>query len=227
MDTQGVAGDGVLVRFSSVALPIDPPPRVVPGMTLPATRERESSGTDGNRDSGATRPCLTRWTFCKDRFLSTGHGVALLRFSKDNLCDSVEPRNFWLPAEASRLSFMRLCYKLGIATVVLLLPCISAYPAELAIPRNGSLMRAETPSCAVVCGMSWIRPWAPFNGAAIPMPYDGGLFDCDSGPTPHPSDATRQAAVRGSTESRVVSARAPSTPRVETTARRARLDDLN
>jgi len=120
-----------------------------------------------------------------------------------------------------------LCYKLGIATVVLLLPCISAYPAELAIPRNGSLMRAETPSCAVVCGMSWIRPWAPFNGAAIPMPYDGGLFDCDSGPTPHPSDATRQAAVRGSTESRVVSARAPSTPRVETTARRARLDDLN
>src|SRR2546429_6281655 len=97
----------------------------------------------GNRGSGATRPCLTRWTFCKDRFLSTGHGVALLRFSKDNLCDSVEPRNFWLPAEASRLSFMRLCYKLGIATVVLLLPCISAYPAELAIPRNGSLMRAE------------------------------------------------------------------------------------
>src|SRR6266699_3281145 len=167
MDTQGVAGDGVLVRFSSVALPIDPPPRVVPGMTLPATRERESSGTDGNRGSGATRPCLTRWTFCKDRFLSTGHGVALLRFSKDNLCDSVEPRNFWLPAEASRLSFMRLCYKLGIATVVLLLPCISAFPADLAIPRNGRLKRAATPTRPVACGLGWTTPSAPSNRADI------------------------------------------------------------
>lgn len=35
------------------------------------------------------------------------------------------------------MSFMRLRYKLGIAAVVLLLPCTSAYPGELAILRNG------------------------------------------------------------------------------------------
>jgi hypothetical protein len=41
----------------------------------------------------------------------------------------------------------------------------------------------------VVCGISCIRPWAPFNDTAFPMPYDGGLFEClRSGPvTPSPS----------------------------------------
>lgn len=39
--------------------------------------------------------------------------------------------------------FMRLCYKLGIAAVVFLLPCISAYPGELAILRNGFAIRYE------------------------------------------------------------------------------------
>jgi hypothetical protein len=38
---------------------------------------------------------------------------------------------------------MRLSYKLGIAAVVLLLPCISAYPGELAILRNGFAIRYE------------------------------------------------------------------------------------
>ena len=41
-----------------------------------------------------------------------------------------------------------------------------------------SLMRAEAPRCAVVCDISCIRPWAPFNDTAFPMPYDGGLFEC-------------------------------------------------
>lgn len=91
---------------------------------------------------------------------------------------------------------MRLCYKLGIAAVVLLLPRISAYPAST---RNRidfepviSLMRAEAPRCAVVCGMSCIRPWAPFNDTAFPMPDQGGLFEClQSGAVPpHPSDAS-------------------------------------
>jgi hypothetical protein len=77
--------------------------------------------------------------------------------------------------------------------VALLLPRISAYPAST---RNkidpdpvSSLMRAEAPRCAVVCGISCIRPWAPFNDTAFPMPYDGGLFEClRSGPvTPYPS----------------------------------------
>jgi hypothetical protein len=119
-----------------------------------------------------------------------------LRLVKDNLCDSVEPRNVWLPAETSRLSFMRLCHKLGIAAVVLLLACISAYPAST---RNRidpgpviGLMRAEAPRCAVVCGISCIRPWAPYNDTPFPMPDGGGLFEClRSGPvTPHPSGAS-------------------------------------
>jgi len=44
----------------------------------------------------------------------------------------------------------------------------------------------------VVCGISCIRPWAPFNGTAFPMPYEGGLFEClRSGPvTQHPSGAS-------------------------------------
>lgn len=77
---------------------------------------------------------------------------------------------------------MRLCYKLGIAAVVLLLPCISAYPAG---PRNKidpdpviSLRPTEAPRCAVACGIGCIRPWAPFNDAGFPMPFEGGLFEC-------------------------------------------------
>ena len=89
---------------------------------------------------------------------------------------------------------MRLCYKLGIAAVVILLPRISAYPASTRSKTDPdlviSLMRAEAPRCAVVCGMSCIRPWAPFNDTAFPMPDQGGLFEClQSGAVPpHPSD---------------------------------------
>jgi hypothetical protein len=80
--------------------------------------------------------------------------------------------------------------------VLLLLPRISAYPASA---RNSidfdpviSLMRAEAPRCAVVCGMSCIKPWAPFNDTAFPMPYEGGLFEClrSRAVTPHPSGAS-------------------------------------
>ena len=74
-------------------------------------------------------------------------------------------------------------------SVVLLLPRISAYSAST---RNKtglalviSLMRAAAPRCAVVCGMSCIRPWAPFNDAPFPIPDEGGLFGClRSGPGP-------------------------------------------
>lgn len=38
---------------------------------------------------------------------------------------------------------MRLCYKFGIAAAFLLLPCVSAYPGELAILRNGFAIRYE------------------------------------------------------------------------------------
>ena len=38
---------------------------------------------------------------------------------------------------------MRLCYKFGIAAAFLLLPCVSAYPGELAILRNGSAISYE------------------------------------------------------------------------------------
>lgn len=84
------------------------------------------------------------------------------------------------------------------AALVLLLPRISTYPAST---RNRidpdpviGLMRAAAPRCAVVCGLSCIRPWAPFNGTAFPMPYEGGLFEClRSGPvTTHPSGASSQ-----------------------------------
>ena len=97
---------------------------------------------------------------------------------------------------------MRLCYKLGIVAVVVLLCCISAYPAGT---RNGtdphpaiSLMRAEAPRCAVVCGISCIRPWAPFNGAGFPMPDQGGLFEClRSGPViPQPIRRIQQARLQ-------------------------------
>ena len=59
-----------------------------------------------------------------------------------------------------------------------------------------SLMRAEAPRCAVVCGISCIRPRAPFNDTAFPVPYDGGLFEClRSGPvTPYPPGARMQPA---------------------------------
>lgn len=126
-----------------------------------------------------------------------------LRLDNDNLCDSVEPRDVWLPAETSRLLFMRLCSKLGIAVVVLLLPHISAYSAST---RNKtapdplvSLMRAEAPRCAVVCGISCIRPWAPFDHTAFPMSDQGGLFEClQSGAvTPHASGKPMLQPVRG------------------------------
>jgi len=80
--------------------------------------------------------------------------------------------------------------------VVLLLPRISAHSAST---RNRidfdpviSLMRAEAPRCAVVCGMSCIKPWAPFNDTAFPIPYEGGLFEClrSRAFTPHPSGAS-------------------------------------
>jgi hypothetical protein len=80
--------------------------------------------------------------------------------------------------------------------VVLLLSRISAYSAS---KRNRidpgpviGLMRAEAPRCAVVCGISCIRPWAPYNDTPFPMPDGGGLFEClRSGPdTPHPSGAS-------------------------------------
>ena len=38
---------------------------------------------------------------------------------------------------------MRSCSKLGISAVILLLPCTSAYPAELAILRNGFAISYE------------------------------------------------------------------------------------
>jgi hypothetical protein len=71
--------------------------------------------------------------------------------------------------------------------VVLLLPRISAYSASTRNKTDPdlviSLMRAEAPRCAVVCGISCIRPWAPFNDAPFPMPDEGGLFGClRSGP---------------------------------------------
>ena len=66
-----------------------------------------------------------------------------------------------------------------------------------------NLMRAEAPRCAVVCGISCIRPWAP--AAAFPTPYDGGLFEClRSGPvTPVRIQCTRQAHVTRCPESSV------------------------
>lgn len=97
---------------------------------------------------------------------------------------------------------MRLCYKLGIVAVVVLLCRISAYPAST---RNGidphpaiSLMRAEAPRCAVICGISCIRPWAPFNGTGFPMPDQGGLFEClRSGPViPQPIRRIQQARLQ-------------------------------
>jgi len=80
--------------------------------------------------------------------------------------------------------------------VVLLLPRFPAYPAStgnrIAPDPVTSLMRAESPRCALVCGMSCLRPWAPFNDTAFPMSYEGGLFEClRSGPvTPHPSSGS-------------------------------------
>lgn len=38
---------------------------------------------------------------------------------------------------------MRLCYKFGIAAAFLLFPCVSTYPGELAILRNGFAIRYE------------------------------------------------------------------------------------
>ncbi len=153
----------------------------------------------------------------------------ILRLGNDSLCDSVETRNFWLHrTETNRLSFMRLCYKLGIAAVFLLLPCVSAYPAST---RNKidpdpviGLMRPEAPRCAVVCGINCIRPWAPFNDTGFSMPYDGGLLQCLRlrPVTPHPSGATRQAAVAGCYRvERCVCPRCFETP-VEITLRHAR-----
>ena len=71
--------------------------------------------------------------------------------------------------------------------VVLLLPRISAYSASTRNKTAPALvisrMRAAAPRCAVVCGISCIRPWAPFNDAPFPMPDEGGLFGClRSGP---------------------------------------------
>ena len=99
--------------------------------------------------------------------------------------------------------FMRLCHRLGIAAVVLLLPGISAYSAST---RNKtapnpvvSLMRAEAPRCAVVCGISCISPWAPFDHNAFPMPDQGGLLEClQSGAVaPHPPGKPMLQPVRG------------------------------
>ena len=129
-----------------------------------------------------------------------------MRLGKDNSCDSVQPRCSWLSAETSRLSFIRLCYQLGVATLVLL-SCVSTYSAAT---RNKilpdpviNLMRAEAPRCAEVCGLSCIRPWAP--AAAFSMPYDGGLFAClRSGPvTPVRIQCTRQSHVTRCPESSV------------------------
>lgn len=75
---------------------------------------------------------------------------------------------------------------------LVLLPRISASTRNRIDPDPViGLMRAAAPRCAVVCGLSCIRPWAPFNGTAFPMPYEGGLFEClRSGPvTTHPSGA--------------------------------------
>lgn len=86
---------------------------------------------------------------------------------------------------------MRLCANLGVAAVLILLPCISAYGAST---RNkidpDPLIPAEGPSCTVACGISCIRPWAP-SGTAFPMLYDGGLFQCLrlGSVTPRPSGA--------------------------------------
>ena len=86
--------------------------------------------------------------------------------------------------------------------VVLVVPRTSAYPAST---RNRidfepviSLMRAEAPRCAVVCGMSCIKPWAPFNDTAFPMPYEGGLFEClrSVAVTPHPSGASGKPLIQ-------------------------------
>lgn len=77
---------------------------------------------------------------------------------------------------------MRLCYKLGMSAVALLLPWISAHPASTRTKIDPDpvirLRRTGAPRCAVVCGISCIRPWAPFNETAFPMLYDGGLFEC-------------------------------------------------
>ena len=125
---------------------------------------------------------------------------------------------------------MRLCYKLGIAAVVLLLPRISAYPAST--PKRIdfdpviSLMRAEAPRCAVVCGMSCIRPWAPPNDTGFPMPYEGGFFEClRSGPaTRQPSGASSKPLLRG-LQGRALGQPRYFNPLVETTLRHARLND--
>lgn len=71
--------------------------------------------------------------------------------------------------------------------VVLLLPRTSASSAGTRNKTDPalviSLMRAAAPRCAVVCGISCIRPWAPFNDGPFPMPDEGGLFGClRSGP---------------------------------------------
>lgn len=60
-----------------------------------------------------------------------------------------------------------------------------------------SLMPSEAPRCAVVCGISCIRPRAPFNDTAFPVPYDGGLFEClRSGlVTPYPPGAPHATCV--------------------------------
>jgi hypothetical protein len=88
--------------------------------------------------------------------------------------------------------------------VVFLLSPISGYSAS---KRNEidpdpviGLMRAEAPRCAVVCGMSCIRPWAPFNDTPFPMPDGGGLFEClRSGPvTPHPAGASSKPLLQDS-----------------------------
>lgn len=80
--------------------------------------------------------------------------------------------------------------------VVLVLSRISAYAAstrnKIDLDAVIGLMRAEAPRCTVACGISCIRPGAPFNDTPFPMPDEGGLFEClRSGPAnPHPSGAS-------------------------------------
>ena len=76
-----------------------------------------------------------------------------------------------------------LAYPNGQQTAVALLPPhISAYPASTGNKIDPdpviSLRRAEAPSCAVVCSIMCIKPWAPLNDTTFPMPYEGGLFEC-------------------------------------------------
>jgi len=110
---------------------------------------------------------------------------------------SAPPAKQQSQAASSRAgSLGRFAYPEKQRTAVVLLLRISAYPAST---RNSidfdpviSLMRAEAPRCAVVCGMSCIKPWAPFNDTAFPIPYEGGLFEClrSRAFTPHPPGAS-------------------------------------